>query len=276
MTRRLNIQDIQQKKEAGEKLVMATAYDYTLARLADEAGVDMLLVGDSLGVLALGYDSTVPVTMEDMLYHTRPVARGSKRALIVADLPFGAYQLGSEQALHNALQLIQAGAGMVKMEGGRELAPLFQYLKTRGIPAMAHIGLLPQTADLWDGFHTHGQDEDSAWALVEAAQALEEAGAAALMAECVTSEVGRLITERLDIPVIGVGSGVDCDGQMLRSHDLLGLTEEGSPHYVRHFVEGGQLLSEGLRNFCAAVRGGAFPAEEHSYPMEKDEAKRLY
>jgi len=274
---RLNIQDIQQKKDSGEKLVMVTAYDYTMARLADQAGADLLLVGDSLGLFSLGYDSPLPVTIEDMVYHTRPVARGSGRALIVTDMPYGSYQVSMQQALANALLLIQeGGAGAVALEGGKDIAPLIEQLRLRNIPAMAHIGLQPQTAALWDGHRTHGMDEDSAWALVEAAQALEVAGACAVLVECVTAEVAKLITERLDIPVIGVGSGRHCDGQMLRSHDLLGLSEEARPYYVRQFAEGGPLLLAGLQAFCEEVRNGGFPAEEHSYPMAEDEAKRLY
>ncbi len=277
MTKRLNIQDLLQKKEAGEKMVMATAADYTLARLADQAGVDILLVEDSLGQFSLGYESPLSVTLADILYHTRPVARGSHRALVMADLPYAAYHINPEQALGNALRLIQeGGAGAVLLEGGRDLTPVIQQLRQSRIPAFAHIGLQAKTAALWDGYRTQGLDEDSAWALVATAQNLEEAGAAGILLHCVTAEVAKLVTERLDIPVFGIGSGSHCDGQLLRSHDLLGLSEPCQPHYVRRFAEGGALLSAGLKAFCQEVREGGFPGEEHSFPMAEDEAKRLY
>ena len=272
----MDISQMQKKMEAGEKLVMITAYDYHQARLADESGVDMILVGDSLGNVMLGYDSTIPVTMEDMIHHIKPVARAAKHAFVVGDMPFGSYHISTEQAVANALRLIQeGGCKAVKMEGGKEFAPLVAELTRRGIPVMAHIGLLPQTATLWEGYRTQGRDEQSAWLLVEAAQALEEAGAFCVLMECVTTEVAKLITSKLDVFTIGIGCGPDCDGQVLVFHDLLGLSEQ-APRFAKCFAEGGECLKKGIQDYCDAVRNKKYPDDSHSFPMPEDEAKRLY
>ena len=275
MSSRCNIAALQQKCDAGEKLVMVTAYDYAQAYLADQAGVDMILVGDSLGPNVLGYPTTLPVTLDEILYHLRPVVRGSQRALIVADMPFGCYQISEEQAVANAVRLIENGAGAIKLEGGRDLIPLIQHMSKRGIPVMAHIGLTPQTAALWQGQTVFGRDEESAWELVDTAQNMEEAGAFAIFTECVAAEAAALITGKVDIPVIGIGSGAACDGQAMVLHDLLGFTEN-PPLYVRRFADAAGCIRQGLSDFCAAVRSGTFPATENSFKMEEDEAQRLY
>lgn len=277
MVKRNTVSSIQKKAAEGEKLVMVTAYDYPMARMADAAGVDMILVGDSLGNTVLGYDSTLPVTLEEVLHHTRPVVRGSERAMVVLDMPFGSYQISEEQALANCIRALkEGGAGAVKLEGGKEMAPLVAELTKKGVPVMAHIGLLPQTAMLWEGYRVQGRDEDSAWMLVEAAQALEAAGAFALLLECMTTHVAKLVTEKVDIPTIGIGAGPDCRGQVLVFHDLLGLGDDDAPKFVRRFAEGRALLEQGLKDYCAAVRDGSFPSAEYFYAMNADEAKRLY
>ena len=276
MTNRVDIATLQEKKQRGEKIAVLTAYDYPLARIADEAGADMLLVGDSVGTVVLGYDSARQVTMEDMLHHIKPVVAAARRALVVADMPFGSYHVSIEQAISNALRLLAAGGcRAVKLEGGREIIPIVSELSKRGVPVMAHIGLRPQTAALWEGRRVQGVDEESAWELVDTAQELEEAGAFALFLQCVTAEVAKLITSKVDVPTIGCGCGPDCDGQALLLHDVLGLTDV-QPMYVKEFLDGRGLLQQGAAEYCRQVRQGVFPDLQHSFRMDNDEAKRLY
>lgn len=276
MKGRNTVRKIQEKVEHGEKLVMVTAYDYPSACLAEQAGVDMILVGDSLGNVVLGYDTTIPVTMEDMLHHTRAVSRAVSGPMVVADMPYGSYHVSVEQAVTNAMRLIQeGGAHAVKLEGSH-IAPLVKEMTIRGIPVMAHLGLEPQNASLWNGYRTCGRDEDSAWALVEAAQDMEEAGAFAVVIECVAAEAARLITEKIDIPTIGIGSGVDCNGQVLVWHDLLGIGNAHTPQFAKRYANIGEQIETALRAYAQEVRSGAFPDEEHSVKMEENEAKRLY
>ena len=273
---KVNIAALQEKKERGEKITVLTAYDYTMAHVADEAGVDVLLVGDSVGTVALGYDSARQVTMEDMLHHVKPVVAAARRALVVADMPFGSYHVSTEQTLQNALRLLgEGGCRAVKLEGGREIVPTVSELTRRGIPVMAHIGLRPQTANLWEGRQVQGLDEETALELVNTAQELEEAGAFAIFLECVTAEVARLITEKVDVPTIGCGCGPDCDGQALLFHDAIGLTDV-QPIYVRQFLAGRDLMEQAVQEYCRQVREGAYPDEEHSFHMDQDEAKRIY
>lgn len=273
---KVNIAALQEKKERGEKITVLTAYDYPMAHVADEAGVDVLLVGDSVGTVVLGYDSARQVTMEDMLHHVKPVVAAARRALVVADMPFGSYHVSTEQTLQNALRLLgEGGCRAVKLEGGREIVPTVSELTRRGIPVMAHIGLRPQTANLWEGRQVQGLDEETALELVNTAQELEEAGAFAIFMECVTAEVARLITEKVDVPTIGCGCGPDCDGQALLFHDAIGLTDV-QPIYVRQFLEGRDLMEQAVQEYCRQVREGAYPDEEHSFHMDQDEAKRIY
>lgn len=271
----LTIPQLQAKKAAKEPIVMVTAYDYCQAQLAEAAGVDMILVGDSLGNVMLGYDSTIPVTMADMLHHLKPVVRGAKNTFVMADMPFGSYHVSTEQALANAVQLVQeGGAKAIKIEGGKEIAPLIYELSKRNIPVMGHIGLLPQTATLMEGYRAQGRDEESAWILVEAAQAMAEAGAFCILMECITAEVAQKITNTVDVFTIGIGSGSGCDGQVLVFHDLLGLGDR-QPRFARKFVDGKQLLCDGLRAYGEAVRSREYPDDSHSFNMPADEAKRL-
>lgn len=273
---RNTVQKLQDKVNNGEKLVMITAYDYPAAYYAEKAGVDMILIGDSLGNAVLGYDSTIPVTMEDMIYHTKAVCRATENAMVVTDMPYGSYHVSTEQAISNALRLIQeGGAQAVKLEGS-QWAGLVKEMSKCGIPVISHLGLEPQTATLWQGFKTHGRDEATAWALVDAAQAMEEAGAFAVLIECVASEAAQLISEKIDIPTIGIGSGAGCDGQVLVFHDLLGITPGRTPKFVKKFADIGEQIEQGIANYAAEVRAGSFPDEQHSVPMEEDEAQRLY
>ena len=273
---KVNIAALQEKKERGEKITVLTAYDYTMAHVADEAGVDVLLVGDSVGTVALGYDSARQVTMEDMLHHVKPVVAAARRALVVADMPFGSYHICEERTIENALRLLgEGGCRAVKLEGGMEIVPIVSDLSRRGIPVMAHIGLRPQTANLWEGRQVQGLDEETALELVNTAQELEEAGAFAIFLECVTAEVARLITEKVDVPTIGCGCGPDCDGQALLFHDAMGLTDV-QPIYVKQFLEGRDLMEQAVQEYCREVREGSYPDDEHSYHMDQDEAKRIY
>ncbi len=273
---KVNIAALQEKKERGEKITVLTAYDYTMAHVADEAGVDVLLVGDSVGTVALGYDSARQVTMEDMLHHVKPVVAAARRALVVADMPFGSYHICEERTIENALRLLgEGGCRAVKLEGGMEIVPIVSDLTRRGIPVMAHIGLRPQTANLWEGRQVQGLDEETALELVNTAQELEEAGAFAIFLECVTAEVARLITEKVDVPTIGCGCGPDCDGQALLFHDAMGLTDV-QPIYVKQFLEGRDLMEQAVQEYCREVREGSYPDDEHSYHMDQDEAKRIY
>lgn len=277
MKKEMTIPKLMSKKGKGEKIIMVTAYDYPMAAIADACGVDIILVGDSLGMVVLGNENTMPVNMEDMLHHTRPVVRAAQRALVVVDMPYGSYHTGREKALENAIRLIkEGGADAIKIEGGQEMLEVVGAMCKMGIPVMGHIGLLPQTSSLWGGYHIQGRDETAAWALVEAAQALEEAGVFAITLECIASEVAAMITEKIDIPTIGIGSGPDCDGQVLVSHDLLGLTKGHIPFFVKKYAHLDDEITKAYEAFIADVRCGAFPDAEHSYPMDAEEAKKLY
>ena len=268
--------DFYKMKKDGAKISMVTAYDFPMAQLVQRAGVDCILVGDSLGMVVLGYDSTVRVTMEDMLHHTRPVARAIKNALLVTDMPFGSYQISVEQALANAIRLIkEGGASAVKLEGGEESIPVISALSKQGIPVMAHIGLLPQTANMWQGFRYQGRDIESAHRLLETAKQLEQAGAFALVLECVAAEAAAKITSSLKIPTIGIGSGLNCDGQVLVFHDLAGLNEGHVPRFVKQYGEASVVIRKAIVDFAAEVRAGVYPDAEHSFFMDTDELKRL-
>jgi len=275
MEKRYHVKDIKTKAEQGEKLVMLTAYDAALSRLADEAGVDMILVGDSLGTVSLGYDSPIPLTMDEMICHVKAVVRGSKKAMVVADMPYGSYHLGEDKAVENALRLIkEGGAGAVKIEGGKEILPLITRMTRVGIPVMCHIGHMPQTSWLWEDEYTHGRDEESAWELVDTAQEMEEAGAFALFLHCVAAEAAELMATKVDIPIIGMGSGNKVDGQAQLIYDVIGVNPD-PPMHARRFSDGAGVITTGIRNYAQAVRNGSYPDEFHMELMEEDEAKRL-
>lgn len=250
--------------QRGDTLVMVTAYDHPQGRTADAAGVDIVLVGDSLAMVVLGHPDTLSVTMDEMLHHTRAVRRGVKRALLVADMPYGSFHLGAGQAVGNAIRFVkEAGAQAVKIEGGRP--ELVEALVAAEVPVMAHLGLTPQSVHRLGGFKVQGRDETARRKILEAAIALEEAGAFSLVLECVPGDLAAEITERLAIPTIGIGAGPACDGQVLVYHDLLGLEERIAPRFVRRYAELGRLSREAMERFAEDVRTGRFPTAEESY-----------
>jgi 3-methyl-2-oxobutanoate hydroxymethyltransferase len=256
----IRISDIQAKKARGEKIVMLTAYDAWMARLLVSTGVDILLVGDSVGMVELGYETTLPVTMSDMVRHTRAVRAGAPEALIVADLPFLSHQLGITQALRNAGRLMQSGgASAVKLEGGGPAAATVERIVSAGIPVVGHLGLLPQSVHQQGGFRRQATSPEAHHRLVNDAIALENAGAFAIVIECVPGAVACDVTNRVRIPIIGIGSGPNCDGQVLVTHDILGLSGTAKPPFAKQYADVAQAISEAVKSFSAEVRTGAFP-----------------
>jgi len=252
-------------RESGEKIAMLTCYDASFAALCDQAGVDTLLVGDSLGMVVQGHDSTLPVTMEDMEYHVRMVARGSQKALIVADLPFASYQVSAEIAFANAARLMVAGAQVVKLEGGRVMADTVRFLVERGIPVCGHIGLTPQSVHQLGGYRVQGKGEEPARQLLEDARAIEQAGAAMVVLEAIPATLAKQVTEALSMPTIGIGAGKDCSGQVLVLHDMLDIYPGRKARFVRNFMAGAPSIAEAIRRYVEAVKAGAFPAPEHTF-----------
>ena len=253
-------------KRKGERIVALTAYEYLFARILDEAGVDMILVGDSLGMVFAGYESTVRVTMEQMLYHTRIVASAVERALVVGDMPFMSFQVSPEEALRNAGRFLQeAGAQAVKVEGGEEVAEQVKRMVEAGIPVLGHLGLTPQSVYQLGGYGVQAREEDEARKLLHDAEVLQEAGAFAVVLEKVPGELAREVTERLHIPTIGIGAGPHCDGQILVTQDMLGLFERFRPKFVRRYAELGRLAREAVAQYSQDVREGTFPSEKESF-----------
>lgn len=268
---------IRRMKEEGVPIAMLTAYDYSLARMVDEAGIDMILVGDSLGNVVLGYDSTVPVTMEDMLHHVKAVCRGVSRALVVADMPFMSYQVSAEDALRNAGRFLkETGARAVKLEGGREVAQTVRRIVDAGIPVMGHIGLTPQSVHQLGGYRVQGRDEETAKKLVEDARILEEAGVFSLVLECVPAPLARFITQEVNVATIGIGAGPHCDGQVLVLHDMLGMYPRPSPRFVKKYASLHEQIAAALAAYREEVRERTFPGPEHSFGMPEEVLKRLY
>lgn len=264
-------------KEQGEKLTMLTAYDYSTAKLIDGAGIDAILVGDSLGNVVLGYEDTLSVTVEDMIHHGAAVSRGAKEALVVIDMPFMSYQTSVYDAVVNAGRLMKEGrAGAVKLEGGKEVCPQIKAITDAGIPVMAHLGLTPQSINAFGGFKVQGKTEAAAKKLIEDALAVQEAGAFALTLECVPDKLARLITNKLDIPTIGIGAGNGCDGQVLVYADMLGMFSDFTPKFVRRFAETGQVMTDAFKAYIAAVKDGSYPEEKHTYKIDDDVIEKLY
>lgn len=264
-------------KAEGEKLTMLTAYDYSTAKLIDTSGVDSILVGDSLGNVMLGYEDTLSVTMEDMIHHGAAVARGAKEALVVIDMPFMSYQTSVYDAVVNAGRLMKEGRGQaVKLEGGKEVCPQIKAITEAGIPVCAHIGLTPQSINAFGGFKVQGKDEAAAKKLIEDALAVQEAGAFAVVLECVPEKLATIVTEKLNIPTIGIGAGAGCDGQVLVYADMLGMFSDFTPKFVKRFAETGNIMTEAFKAYNKEVKEGTYPTKEHTYAISDDVIEKLY
>lgn len=268
---------LQQQKLDGDKITMLTAYDYSTAKLVDECGVNTILVGDSLGMVMLGYEDTLSVTMEDMIHHTAAVTRGAKNALVVGDMPFMSYQTSVYDAVVNAGRLMKEGrCQAVKLEGGASVCPQIKAITEASIPVVAHIGLTPQSVNAFGGFKVQGKSEADARRLIEEAKAVEEAGAFAIVLECIPAKLAKLITESVSIPTIGIGAGADCDGQVLVYQDMLALFSDFKPKFVKHFANAGEVMKQGFMDYIKEVKEGTFPAAEHTFKIADDIINKLY
>jgi 3-methyl-2-oxobutanoate hydroxymethyltransferase len=261
----ITVTTLKSMKQAGEKITCLTAYDYSFGHLLDRAGVDMVMVGDSLGMVMQGHDSTLPVTVEEIVYHTRCVARGLSRALLIGDMPFMSYQISPEQAMKNAGRLMQGGAHMVKLEGGAVMVETVRFLVDRGIPVCGHVGLTPQSVHKLGGYRVQGREEVTAYHIHEDARLLQEAGASLVVLEAIPAVLAKTISQELHIPTIGIGAGVDCDGQVLVLQDMLGLYPRPSPKFSKNFMQGQDSIEAAVRAYVEAVRNRAFPGPEHSF-----------
>ena len=270
------VKTLQEKKNRGEKITMLTAYDYTTACILDEAGIDTVLIGDSLGMTVLGYEDTLSVTMEDMIHHTRAVARGAQNALVVADMPFMSYQVSVEEAVMNAGRLMKEGrAQAVKLEGGAAVADRIRAITDIGIPVVAHLGMTPQSCNAFGGFKVQGKDRENAQRILDDARAIQDAGAFMVVLECIPALLAKKITESLTIPTIGIGAGADCDGQVLVYQDACGMTQGFTPRFSRVFGEIGKGIKEAFAAYKEAVEKGDFPTAEHSFKMDEEIVKEL-
>jgi 3-methyl-2-oxobutanoate hydroxymethyltransferase len=274
--KKVSINDITKMKSAGRKITVVTAYDYPFASIADKAGFDVILVGDSGGMVSLGYESTIPVTMAEMITMSKAVSRAVRSSLLVGDMPFMSFQVSREGAVKNAGRFVkEGGMSAVKIEGGKEFTDTVRAIARAGIPVMGHVGLTPQTATLWHGYRVQGKDNRSAKRIIEDAQELEAAGAFAIVLEMVTEEVGQIVTEKLSIPTIGIGSGAYCDGQVLVLHDILGLYDRFTPRFAKKYADLSSIASEALANYRNEVTTGKFPASEHTFKMDSKELEKL-
>ncbi|MFA5338996.1 MAG: 3-methyl-2-oxobutanoate hydroxymethyltransferase [Candidatus Omnitrophota bacterium] len=274
--KKITIPDIQKKKQEGRKITLLTAYDYPSGRLIDEAGVDIILIGDSLAMTVLGYESTVPITMDEMIHHAKAVKRGAKYGLMIGDMPFMTYNIGEKETIRNAGRFIkEGGCGAVKIEGGTEMTGVVKALVKAGIPVLGHIGLTPQTATQLGGFKVQGKDAASAQKLLDSALSLEKAGCFAIILECVPDKLAKLITEKLGIPTIGIGAGAYCDGQALVTNDMIGLFDRFTPKFVKKYADLWPLLLNAFKRYKDEVEGGKFPSEEHSFTMNESELKKI-
>ena len=268
---RISIHSLKQSKAEGKRFAMITAYDYPMARLVEQAGIPIILVGDSLGSVVLGYESTVPVTMDDILYHTRAVVRATNKAIVVADMPFMSYQANADEAMRNAGRLLQeGGATAVKLEGGSHVAPLVRRMVESGIPVMGHLGLTPQSVNQFGGHKVQGKTPAAAAKLLSDARALEEAGAFAVVLETIPAPLSRMVTERISIPTIGIGAGPHCDGQVQVLHDMLGIYDDRRPlKHAKRYAVLGEVIRDAVRTYVSEVEGQQFPGKEHSFEMDE-------
>lgn len=277
MKKKFTIPQFKVLKEAGQRFRMITAYDYLMASIVEKTPIETILVGDSLGMVVLGYNSTVPVTMNDMIHHIRPVVAGAPNTFVIGDMPFGSYNVSVEEAVRNANRLMQeGGADAVKLEGGKLITPVVKAMTDGGIPVVGHIGLTPQTAAQLGGFKVQGKDAKAAQALLDDALALEQAGAFALTLECVPAPLAKMITEKLTIPTVGIGAGPSCDAQVLVIQDLLGMYDRFTPKFVKQYAKLNGEMVKALEAYAQEVADGTFPGPEHSFNMSEEELKHLY
>lgn len=268
---------LQKQKEQGDKITMLTCYDYSMAKLMDEAGINTLLIGDSLGNVILGYEDTLSVTMEDMIHHSAAVARGAKNALIICDMPFMSYQVSVEDAVRNAGRLMKEGrANMVKLEGGASVCPQIEAIVKASIPVCAHIGLTPQSINAFGGFKIQGKSEEAARQLIEDAKKVEAAGASLLVMEGIPAKLAEIITKTVKIPTIGIGAGAGCDGQVLVYQDMLGMFKDYVPKFVKVFADTGSIMKQAFADYTKEVKDGTFPSEEHTYKIDDSIIEKLY
>lgn len=271
------VNTFKQAKKKKEKITMLTAYDYSTAKLVDEAGVESILVGDSLGMVCLGYEDTLSVTMEDMIHHTAAVTRGAKSAMVIADMPFMSYQTSVYDAVVNAGRLIKEGrAQAVKLEGGLEVCEQIAAIVKASIPVCAHLGLTPQSVNAFGGFKVQGKEEAAAKRLLEEAKAVEAAGAFAVVLECVPEKLATFITEQISIPTIGIGAGAGCDGQVLVYQDMLAMYSDMAPKFVKQFSNVGEMMKKGFQDYVKEVKEGTFPAKEHTFKIDDSVIEKLY
>jgi len=274
--KKVTITDLQNKKHEGKKITMLTAYDYPMARIVDDAGIDSILVGDSLGMVVLGYDSTVPVTMDEMIHHAKAVRRGTKYAFLIGDMPFMSYQISSEEAVRNAGRFMkEAGCDAVKLEGGDEVLDATIAIISAGIPVLGHLGLTPQTASKLGGFKVQGKDAAAAKKILDQAILLEKAGCFGVVLECVPDKVAKLISEKLTIPTISCGAGPYCDGQVLVTNDMVGLFDRFVPKFVKQYMKLSSSILEGFKKYKDEVEKGIFPDAAHSFTIKDEEIRKL-
>lgn len=272
---KITISSLSEKKAAGRKITMLTAYDYPMGRLVDGAGIDVILVGDSLGMVVLGYDSTLPVTMEDMIRHTQAVRRGTKHALLVGDMPYRSYET-KEDAVKNARRFMEeAGCDAVKLEGGTESIEVARSILNAGIPLMGHLGLTPQSIEKLGGYKVQGKTAEAAKAIIDDAKKLEEVGCFSIVLECIPSKIASIITEELKVPTIGIGAGPDCDGQVLVTNDMVGMFDRFVPKFAKQYLKLSTQISDGIKEYKREVEAGAFPSAEHEFTIKEEELKKV-
>lgn len=277
MNKKFTVKSFQDAKDGNRKITMLTAYDYSMAKMVDEAGIDAILIGDSLGMVFQGNDSTLPVTVDDIIYHTRAVVRGAKRALIVSDMPFMSYHVSPEEAVRNAGRLVkEGGAHAVKLEGGVKYAKVIEAIVDAQIPVMGHIGLTPQSVNAFGGFKVQGKDEAAARQIIEDAKAIEKAGVFAITLEGIPAKLAKMVTEAVSVPTIGIGAGRDCDGQVLVINDMLGMFSDFVPKFVKQFAKLNIDINSALKAYIEEVGNGSFPTDSHTFSIDSDILDKLY
>lgn len=277
MNKKFTVKSFQEAKDGRRKITMLTAYDYSMAKMVDEAGVDSILIGDSLGMVFQGHDSTLPVTVDDMIYHTKAVVRGAKSALIVTDMPFLSYHVSKEDAVRNAGRLVkEGGAEAVKLEGGVSIAETVKAIVDAQIPVMGHLGLTPQSVNAFGGYKVQGKNEEAARRIIEDAKALEAAGAFSIVLECIPEKLAKIITDAISIPTIGIGAGNGCDGQVLVINDMLGMFNDFVPKFVKQYAKLNKEITAAVESYITEVQNASFPSDEHNFSIDADVLDKLY